>query len=387
MIAQAQTVDRSVFNYELTSVVLTDDFIEVKGWGIVLNNHNLYDETTHQFSLRVQSGSDTQKFTGELISYDMSHIMEYRGYPLCSDSDYYRNNCNYSYKNVGFHIKILLSELKTNHTYQVYLEIHTKKNNKTFSIPLFYPQVDHINRHVNNREISIQSNFDYAKLTVFAGTLVARLGPSPSFDALHIGEYCSSTYQNSAFFRPGATFTTIVSRTTYQDAITYFAVKVKEDGCLNQRKRVIESPDGMLVYLPSTFVNYQGDPLTITIIYNDTLPIISARDIEIRQYSHFRPLDHATAQDDEDGDITHKLSVISNTVNTAVPGDYKTCYEVTDSSQQKASSCINVRVIKRETHYRYISKYSLAKTDFILWTSDAISQIVDNQHAVIDTRR
>ena len=49
--------------------------------------------------------------------------------------------------------------------------------------------------------------------------------------------------------------------------------------------------------------------------------------------------DGATAFDDMDGDISSTI-VVTNEVNTSIPGEYKVTYNVTDSNGKNASPVI-----------------------------------------------
>ncbi|WP_099222977.1 immunoglobulin-like domain-containing protein [Listeria costaricensis] len=86
---------------------------------------------------------------------------------------------------------------------------------------------------------------------------------------------------------------------------------------------------------------------TITVTVNpapNTPPTIDANDVTVDYGSNFDPLDYATASDKEDGDITSSLVVVSNDVDTSVPGEYNVTYEVTDSAGATTQKTIIVTV-------------------------------------------
>ena len=63
---------------------------------------------------------------------------------------------------------------------------------------------------------------------------------------------------------------------------------------------------------------------------------------------------YATAKDAEDGDLTEKIKVVRNNVDTSKAGTYEVTYEVTDSAGATATKTIKVTVkekadIKEET--------------------------------------
>ncbi|MGU8400814.1 immunoglobulin-like domain-containing protein, partial [Clostridium perfringens] len=75
---------------------------------------------------------------------------------------------------------------------------------------------------------------------------------------------------------------------------------------------------------------------------------IDAENKTIKVNEDFDPLSGVTASDKEDGDITSKIKVITNEVNTKVPGTYKVVYEVTDNGGAKTSKTITVTVISND---------------------------------------
>ncbi len=73
-------------------------------------------------------------------------------------------------------------------------------------------------------------------------------------------------------------------------------------------------------------------------------PTINANDKEIDENTSFDPKQDVTATDPEDGNITNKIEVIENTVNTKVAGEYKVTYKVVDSNNQSVTKTIKVTV-------------------------------------------
>lgn len=83
--------------------------------------------------------------------------------------------------------------------------------------------------------------------------------------------------------------------------------------------------------------------ITVKVIPNNK-PVINAEDITIKQNSTFNPLNYVTATDVEDKDLTNKVIVKENTVNTKVVGEYKVIYEVTDSDKNTTTKEVKVTV-------------------------------------------
>ena len=78
-------------------------------------------------------------------------------------------------------------------------------------------------------------------------------------------------------------------------------------------------------------------------------PVIAAKDIELKVGDNFEPLSGVTASDKEDGDLTSKINVVENTVNTSKAGVYKVTYKVIDSDNNETILTINVKVTSKAT--------------------------------------
>ena len=74
------------------------------------------------------------------------------------------------------------------------------------------------------------------------------------------------------------------------------------------------------------------------------MPTISASDKTITVGDKFDSLKDVTANDKEDGDLTSKIKVISNTVDTKKAGTYEVTYQVTDSQGAAVTRTIKVTV-------------------------------------------
>ncbi|MCR8743798.1 S-layer homology domain-containing protein [Romboutsia lituseburensis] len=77
-------------------------------------------------------------------------------------------------------------------------------------------------------------------------------------------------------------------------------------------------------------------------------PRVNASDKDIKVGVKFNPILGVTATDKEDGDLTYKIKVTKNTVNTSKVGIYKVTYEVSDSDENTTTKEIKVRVIENE---------------------------------------
>ena len=73
-------------------------------------------------------------------------------------------------------------------------------------------------------------------------------------------------------------------------------------------------------------------------------PVIQATDKTLTVGDEFDPLADVTAEDEEDGDITDKIEILENEVDTTKPGKYEDTYKVTDSGGASHVKTIKVTV-------------------------------------------
>ena len=66
--------------------------------------------------------------------------------------------------------------------------------------------------------------------------------------------------------------------------------------------------------------------------------------IELEVGDSFNALSGVSATDKEDGNLTHKINVVTNTVNSNIVGDYVVVYEVEDKDGNKTTKTLNVVV-------------------------------------------
>ena len=76
----------------------------------------------------------------------------------------------------------------------------------------------------------------------------------------------------------------------------------------------------------------------------NSAPVIKATDKTITVGDTFDPMDGVTATDEEDGNLTSKIEVKKNDVDTTTPGKYEVTYKVTDSKGASFTKSITVTV-------------------------------------------
>lgn len=141
----------------------------------------------------------------------------------------------------------------------------------------------------------------------------------------------------------------------------------KEDGDIT--KNVVITDNQVRSNVPGVYpVTYKitdshGLTATKTIevtVGENSLPVINAENKVIEKGEPFNPLEGVTAHDEEDGDLTSKIIIKSNTVNTNVVGKYFITYSVEDSHKGVATKDIEVEV-KASVHGITPSDYTVGE--------------------------
>ena len=124
-----------------------------------------------------------------------------------------------------------------------------------------------------------------------------------------------------------------------------------EDGDLTSKIEITEntvntSTPGVykVTYKVKDSANNEVSKTIKVTVKGNAAPVITASDKTIFIGDTFNPLDNVSATDQEDGDLTNKLKVTTNTVKTDTKGTYKVIYEVVDSKNKKTTKEITVTV-------------------------------------------
>ena len=95
----------------------------------------------------------------------------------------------------------------------------------------------------------------------------------------------------------------------------------------------------------NTNISSSKGSIEYTLNYLNQAPVITASDKTLIINSSFDPKSNVKATDFEDGDLTNKIEIISNNVNTSVLGNYNVTYKVTDSKGLNTTKTITIKVI------------------------------------------
>ena len=108
-------------------------------------------------------------------------------------------------------------------------------------------------------------------------------------------------------------------------------------------------------YTPEDTTNYQTVDVDVTVdVVPATTPVnqppvINAKDQTLTVGDKFDPMKGVTATDKEDGDLTDKIVITKNTVDTSKAGKYTIDYEVTDNGGTRIRKTIVVTVKEKAT--------------------------------------
>lgn len=143
--------------------------------------------------------------------------------------------------------------------------------------------------------------------------------------------------------------TTISGKATMNNTVTVtlpngeqYTGKADQNG--NYKITVPAQKTGDQVKVTQTSAQGKESAATTATVVSNEKPTINANPKTIQVGDTFNPLSGVTASDKEDGDLTSKIQVTSNTVNPAVSGVYSVSYSVTDSDGNKTSKSVQVTV-------------------------------------------
>ncbi|MBC2116990.1 immunoglobulin-like domain-containing protein [Listeria booriae] len=100
--------------------------------------------------------------------------------------------------------------------------------------------------------------------------------------------------------------------------------------------------------------------ITVTVSSNNA-PVITAADKTLKKGASFNPMTGVTASDTEDGNVTDKVTVTANDVDTSAIGTYHVTYSVTDSDGNTTTKTITVTVTSNDAPVITASDKTLKK--------------------------
>lgn len=345
--AATYLTSRDLLRYEIRELYFTDRELIIKGWGVLKSAQQFYDSNTHAYGLEVIGDSATTYYWSAPEAKDLTSMFFYNGVGYCSSHRTWTesNVCNYYYQNVGFTFRIPLSELKKNQTYWFNLMIQGNIIEQTYKIPIYYPMklpMDYIKGRTLYRTIS---NLDDSSLRIMNSQVFVR--DSQYLDknrTYNYGPSCSTTYGNILYYKQDAYFYTIYEKGDAQD-VSYYRLSGQLSNCVNNRREVIEGTQLHNMWISSLYVDYIGRPLSITNHWMGTPPKIIIKEHPTLYVNELFILEkYANAYDQEDGDLSHQLKIISSNLKNE-PGKYEVKLQVVDSDNEMVEETLYVQVV------------------------------------------
>ena len=343
-----KAITKTEMPYEVLSIQTGSTGFEITGWGFIADSQHYLGDGTHSFALILDDGQKRKRIEATSTTIDQTELMRVQGVRRCGNNEYRVSSdyCYYDYKNVGFKANIPYSELDMNRSYQVSLEFYAKQINRREQIPLYFPTATpfvHKNQEFEYRAVSALSA---TQLQVsYYGTFVRPL-PGDKSKYYYTKNVCSYGYGNQLFFENNTSYRNIFENRRVANT-TYYRLAVQEAGCERNRRVVREGSAIAPAWIPSSFVEYSGKALTIETAIRNHPPIITIHQhpvIEEKDVGIFDPMRYVSAYDQEEGDLTSKITKAGEVKNKA--GSYAILFTVADKYGATDSKTMTVTVTK-----------------------------------------
>lgn len=318
----------------------------IDGWGFITDAQNFKNASTHKYTLQLKSNNHTVTSAGTLRNISHTDTMLYFGSRWCQDNEYHKSAliCNNRYENVGFRFAIPLSELKMNKEYVATLKIDAFQSKTSKSILIYFPVKDKLILKDNNKQYIVDSKLNDMSLKVTFQQVLVRDKAGKAGKILQSKLTCAS--RKALYYQTNSRFNKIYDKTMLNHT-TYYKLSGKEIGCSGGKPYVNEGNNLYPIWIASNFVDYLGQPLIVKTREENTPPTITTKNnpiIYVGEKINF--YEGVSAYDKEDGDITHKLTIIYNNFKNT-PGYYYLTFKVTDSQGLSAVKNKYITVLKR----------------------------------------
>lgn len=334
--------------YEINLVQLDSirNRLIIRGWGFISNAQNYRHTHTHEHNLILESNSDKLFIKGSLRNVNQTQMMEYKGSRWCRNSEYFKDatECNNTYEYVGFTFYVPLADLKLNQDYKASLNVVAKTAETSKTIPIYFPLKQRIVLKKDKLEYVIDSRLSDVSLKVLFDYVLVKDAAGPSGKILNSKLNCSSN--KTLYFKKHESFYNIFDVITI-DNITYYQLGAQEIGCFANYPFIGEGSDIYPVWISSNHVEYSGEQFSIKTRSDNFAPEIKIdNDVMMYVNDEIDFLKGVSANDFEDGDITHKIVIVSNNFKNEA-GLYKVVYSVSDSYGYTVSKSRSITVLNK----------------------------------------
>jgi len=338
-------VSKKQIPYEILNISVIDNSIVIEGWAFISYKQHYLNDTDHKTELEFFSLNDSFRVLAKLTNISLTKQMEYFGSPKCApvSIDQAPELCNFNYENVGFTATIPLSKFKLDNTYQTNILSYALKSNLIYKTPVYFPIPSDLNFKISDKEYNVVSRMNDTEIKVNSTTVIARKQPSKTSTYWYSGTNCSTSYQNQLFFMLNSIYKN-VSAKVISDNTSFYNVSAKLGVCDGPRRRIIEGTVISPVWISSLYIVYSGTPLQISSNLVNQAPYFEKTDISIYKGESFELNDYVIALDPEEGDISHKIEVLSSNYVDEV-GRYQIVLKVSDSKGLTAITELIVNVL------------------------------------------
>ena len=339
-----QITDKTTLPYEISSIITGLSSFEIKGWAFLNETQHFQSSADHNYEIEFSSPAHTFRARGMATAVSQTEIMKFAGTSVCAANLYFQpgRTCFYYYENVGFKISVPYGSFRYPNKYTAYIVVSGMTSKRSLKIPLYFPITDDIVKKVGDIEYRAVSKMNDTKLQVNHTTVMTLMDASKTSPIWYYGSVCSSTYGNRLYYQFGSIFSTINEKRIVEST-TYYRLSGALSTCYDGRSRVVEGTQLSPLWIASNFVDYTGTPLQITATLINTTPSLNVENVSLTVGDLFEPLNHVSAYDVEEGDLTQKIELVSsNFINAA--GSYTLVFKVSDKYNASISKTMNVTV-------------------------------------------
>ena len=349
---KAESTNKNEFPYEISNISMDQNFITIKGWGMVVNKHH-YDSTkTHDYELILESNHEKLVYSSKPHYNSQTDTMRYLGVDKCKVDEYYQKgtSCYYNYDYTGFEFKIPLSDLNIGDTYDSKLIIHSNIllfSNETY---VFYPILSPLIQMKDKIKYEVNSSLYDTTLKVADFGVFDRIEPTKNSKIRQTNTMCSSNFRYNRYFDKNSVYLNIYDRYVNESTI-FYKVKTGVSTTCKLGRNVVSEGNTYESWIAGNWVDFSGEPMQIKVIDTNQAPkinILNHPTISIYDIDNFNFKDYIQSIDKEDGDITYK-TIIVNEINLNDIGTFNLNLEVEDSNGKKASQTLIVKVIDDNT--------------------------------------
>lgn len=338
-------VNKEKMPYEILSIKMVNNNLEIRGWVYISYTQHYLNSSDHKTELEFYSINDSFRITANLTNLSMTNQMQYFGTPKCSAESINQvpEKCNFNYEYIGFMASIPINKFLPDETYQTNIISHAYKSNLIYKTPVYFPMVNDIILNNSDKIYTISSKLNDTEFKVIATTVIARTKPEKTSPVWFYGDSCSTAYKNQLFFLKNTVYKNILEKSINENT-SYYRIKAVITLCDGERRRIIEGNIISPVWIASTYIQYTGTPLQISSKFVNRAPYFEANEINLYKGQKLEIFDHVKAIDPEEGDISHRIEVVSSNYKDEI-GRYSVNLSVKDIEGLTTNTTVIVNVL------------------------------------------